>query len=146
LTVINDILDFSKVEAGMLELESLEFNLELLLHDVGSSIALQAQNKDLELICPAHIIPNQSFIADSGRIRKILNNLVGNAIKFTEEGEVSVSCKVQKQTEQCTKFLFEITDTGIGITDEQQSKLFERFSQADGYTTRKYGGTGLGRS
>ena len=146
LTVINDILDFSKVEAGMLELESLEFNLESLLHDVGRSIAFQAHNKELELICPANIIPSQSFIADSGRIRQILNNLVGNAIKFTEEGEVSVSCKVQEQTKQCTKFLFEITDTGIGITDEQQSKLFERFSQADGSTTRKYGGTGLGLS
>jgi len=146
LTIINDILDFSKVEAGMLELEPLEFSLELLLHDVGSSIAFQAQNKDLELICPANIIPSQSFIADPGRIRQILNNLIGNAIKFTDEGEVSVYCTVQEQTEQHTKLLFEINDTGIGLTEGQQSDLFERFNQADGSTTRKYGGTGLGLS
>ncbi len=146
LTIINDILDFSKVEAGLLELEPLEFDLELLLHDVGSSIAFQAHNKGLELICPANIMLSQSFIADPGRIRQILNNLVGNAIKFTDEGEVSVYCKVQEQTEQRTKFLFEITDTGIGLSNEQQSNLFERFSQADDSTTRKYGGTGLGLS
>ena len=146
LTIINDILDFSKVEAGMLELEPIEFDLELLLHDVGSSIAFQAHNKGLELICPANIMLSQSFIADPGRIRQILNNLVGNAIKFTDEGEVLVYCKVQEQTVQHTKILFEITDTGIGLTDEQQSKLFERFSQADSSTTRKYGGTGLGLS
>jgi len=146
LTVINDILDFSKVEAGMLELEPLEFDLELLLHDVGNSISFQAHNKNIELICPANIIPSQSFIADPGRIRQILNNLIGNAIKFTDKGEVSVYCKVQEQVGQHTKLLFEITDTGIGLTDKQQSKLFERFSQADGSTTRKYGGTGLGLS
>jgi|GEM_PF-1247460 len=146
LTVINDILDFSKVEAGKLELEPVEFNLELLLHDVGSSIAFQAHNKNIELICPANIMPSQSFIADPGRIRQILNNLIGNAVKFTEKGEVSVCCKEQEQTEQHTKLLFEVTDTGIGLTDEQQSKLFERFSQADTSTTRKYGGTGLGLS
>jgi two-component system, sensor histidine kinase and response regulator len=146
LSVINDILDFSKVEAGMLELEPLEFDLELLLHDVGSSIAFQAHNKGLELICPANIIPNQSFIADPGRIRQILNNLIGNAIKFTDEGEISVYCKVQEQTKQHTKILFEISDTGIGLSDEQKNNLFERFSQADSSTTRKYGGTGLGLS
>ena len=146
LTVINDILDFSKVEAGMLDLELLEFDLELLLHDIGSSISFQAHNKNLELICPANLIPNQSFIADSGRLRQILNNLIGNAVKFTEEGEVSVCCNVQERTEQHTKLLFEVRDTGIGLTDEQQSKLFERFTQADGSTTRKYGGTGLGLS
>jgi signal transduction histidine kinase/PleD family two-component response regulator len=146
LTIINDILDFSKVESGVLELEPLEFDLELLLRDVGSSLALQAHNKSLQLICPANIMPNNLFIADSGRIRQILNNLINNAIKFTEHGEVSVYCKVQEQTDQSAKLLFEITDTGIGLTDEQQNKIFERFSQADGSTTRKYGGTGLGLS
>jgi len=146
LTVINDILDFSKVEAGMLMLEPLEFDVELLLHDVGSSISFQAHKKNIELICPANIIPNQTFIADSGRIRQILNNLIGNAVKFTAEGEVSVCCKIREQTEQRTKLLFEITDTSIGLTDEEQGKLFERFSQADSSTTRKYGGTGLGLS
>jgi PAS domain S-box-containing protein len=146
LTVINDILDFSKVEAGKLELEPLEFDLELLLHDLGSSIAFQAHNKKIELICPANVITNKPFIADPGRIRQVLNNLIGNAVKFTEEGEVSVYCKIQEQSEQHTTLLFEITDTGIGLTDEQQAKLFKPFSQADGSTTRKYGGTGLGLS
>jgi PAS domain S-box-containing protein len=146
LGVINDILDFSKVEAGKLELESLEFDLELLLHDLGSTLSFQAHNKQLELICPANIISTQSFIADPGRIRQILNNLVGNAIKFTDKGEVSVYCKIQEQTEQKTKLLFEVTDTGIGLSREQLNNLFERFSQADGSTTRKYGGTGLGLS
>jgi two-component system sensor histidine kinase/response regulator len=146
LSIINDILDYSKVEAGMLALEPLEFDLEVLLHDLATSLAFQAHNKGLELICPANILPAQSFIADSGRIRQILNNLIGNAIKFTEQGEVSVHCKVQEQTKQHTKLLFEISDTGIGLTVADQNKLFERFSQADGSTTRKYGGTGLGLS
>ena len=146
LGVINDILDFSKVEAGKLELEPLEFDLALLLHDLGSTLSFQAHNKQLELICPANLIPTQSFVADPGRIRQILNNLVGNAIKFTDKGEVSVNCKIEEKTEQRTKLLFEVTDTGIGLSEEQRSKLFERFSQADGSTTRKYGGTGLGLS
>jgi two-component system sensor histidine kinase/response regulator len=146
LCIINDILDYSKVEAGMLALEPLEFDLEVLLHDLATSLAFQAHNKGLELICPANILPAQSFIADSGRIRQILNNLIGNAIKFTEQGEVSVYCKVQEQTKQHTKLLFEVSDTGIGLTLADQNKLFERFSQADGSTTRKYGGTGLGLS
>jgi two-component system sensor histidine kinase/response regulator len=146
LGVINDILDFSKVEAGKLELEPLEFDLAMLMHDLGSTLAFHAHKKNLELICPANITPAQSFIADSGRIRQILNNLVGNAIKFTEEGEVSVYCKVQEQTEKFTRLLFEVTDSGIGLTEADQNKLFERFSQADGSTTRKYGGTGLGLS
>ncbi|MBA6378331.1 MULTISPECIES: response regulator [unclassified Colwellia] len=146
LSIINDILDYSKVEAGMLALEPLEFDLEVLLHDLATSLAFQAHNKGLELICPANILPAQSFIADPGRIRQILNNLIGNAIKFTEQGEVSVYCKVQEQTKQHTKLLFEISDTGIGLTLADQNKLFERFSQADGSTTRKYGGTGLGLS
>jgi len=146
LTIINDILDFSKVEAGMLDLECLEFDLGQLLHDVGSAIAFRAHEKGLELICPANLIQHQSFKADPGRIRQILNNLIGNAIKFTEQGEVSVYCKVQAQSDKHTQLLFEVTDTGIGLTEEEQNKLFDRFSQADGSTTRKYGGTGLGLS
>lgn len=146
LNVINDILDYSKVEAGMLELEPLEFDLVVLLHQLGSGLAFQAHNKGLELICPANLIPPQSFIGDPGRIRQILNNLVGNAIKFTKQGEVSVHCKVEKCTLHTSTLLFEVTDTGIGLTAEEQLTLFERFSQADGSTTRKYGGTGLGLS
>jgi len=146
LNVINDILDYSKVEAGMLELEPIEFDLPVLLHDLGSSLAFQAHNKGLELICPANLMPSQTFVGDPGRIRQILNNLVGNAIKFTEQGEVSVHCKVQKCTLQSTTLFFEVTDSGIGLSQDDQNKLFERFSQADGSTTRKYGGTGLGLS
>jgi PAS domain S-box-containing protein len=146
LNVINDILDYSKVEAGMLELEPLEFDLSVLLHDLGSSLAFQAHNKGLELICPANLMPPRSFVGDPGRIRQILNNLVGNAIKFTEEGEVSVHCEVQECTLQSNSLFFEVTDSGIGLSAAEQHKLFERFSQADGSTTRKYGGTGLGLS
>lgn len=130
----------------MLELEPIEFDLGLLLHELGSFIAIHAHDKGLELICPASPILHRSFIADPGRIRQILNNLISNAIKFTTHGEVAVYCKVQEHTQLRTKLLIEVTDTGIGLSAEQQSKLFERFSQADGSTTRKYGGTGLGLS
>ena len=146
LSIINDILDFSKVEAGQLELEYLDFDMSFLLNEFGSTIALRAHEKGVELICPANIMQNQWFCADPGRVRQILNNLVGNAIKFTEQGEIAVHCTVQQQTESHTQLLFEVTDTGIGLSAEQQDRLFERFSQADGSTTRKYGGTGLGLS
>lgn len=144
LIIIDDILDYSKIEAGKLDLEPIEFDLGELLHELASSIAIQAHKKDLELICPANVIPTKSYIADPGRIKQILNNLIGNAIKFTERGEVSVFCNILEQTEQQTKLLFEIKDTGIGLNEEKQSHLFERFSQADNSTTRKFGGTGLG--
>lgn len=144
LIIINDILDYSKIEAGMLDLDPIEFDLGVLLHELASSIAVQAHEKDLELICPANVISTKSYIADPGRIKQILNNLIGNAIKFTEHGEVSVSCNIQEQTEHRTKFIFEVKDTGIGLNHHKQSLLFERFSQADSSTTRKFGGTGLG--
>ncbi|WP_339724536.1 response regulator [uncultured Paraglaciecola sp.] len=144
LSIINDILDFSKVEAGMLEMESIDFDMDLLMNEFGSSIAVRAHEKGLELICPANPIQNQCFSADPGRIRQILNNLVGNAIKFTEKGEVAVYYQVQKKTEKRSTILIEVTDTGIGLSAEQQAGLFERFSQADGSTTRRHGGTGLG--
>jgi PAS domain S-box-containing protein len=144
LSIINDILDFSKVEAGMLEMESIDFDMDLLMNEFGRSIAIRAHEKGLELICPANPIQHKCYSADPGRVRQILNNLVGNAIKFTEQGEVAVYYKVQQQTEARTKVLFEVKDTGIGLSEEQQAGLFERFSQADGSTTRKHGGTGLG--
>jgi PAS domain S-box-containing protein len=144
LSIINDILDFSKVEAGMLEMESIEFDMDLLMNEFGSSIAVRAHEKGLELICPANPVQNKCFSADPGRIRQILNNLVGNAIKFTEQGEVAVYYKVQQQTGSRSKVLIEVKDTGIGLSAEQQAGLFERFSQADGSTTRRHGGTGLG--
>ncbi|GAC17438.1 response regulator [Paraglaciecola arctica] len=144
LSIINDILDFSKVEAGMLEMESIDFDMDLLMNEFGRSIAVRAHEKGLELICPANPVQHKCYSADPGRIRQILNNLVGNAIKFTEQGEVAVYYKVQQQTDARTKVLIEVTDTGIGLSAEQQAGLFERFSQADGSTTRKHGGTGLG--
>jgi two-component system sensor histidine kinase/response regulator len=144
LSIINDILDFSKVEAGMLEMEMLEFDMNLVMNDFGRSIAFRAHEKGLELICPAEIINHQWFNSDSGRIRQVLNNLVGNAIKFTQDGEVAVHYHILKQSLLRTKVLFEITDTGIGLSREQQDGLFERFTQADGSTTRRFGGTGLG--
>lgn len=144
LAIINDILDFSKVEAGMLDMEAIKFDMGLLMNDFGNSIAVRAHEKGLELICPANPIEHHWYSADPGRIRQILNNLVGNAIKFTEQGEVAVYYRVQQQYESHTKVLFEVTDTGVGLSSEQQAGLFERFSQADGSTTRKHGGTGLG--
>lgn len=146
LSIINDILDFSKVEAGMLELEPIDFDLGMMMGEFASTIGHRAQEKGLELICPASPIVNQWFNADPGRISQIITNLVGNSIKFTEQGEVAVHCTVKQQKDSHTLLLFNITDTGIGLTDNQQSKLFERFTQADESTTRKYGGTGLGLS
>jgi two-component system sensor histidine kinase/response regulator len=158
LTIINDILDYSKVEAGMLELDPIDFDMGLMMHELGRAIALRAHEKGLEFICPAQPIQHQWFKADSGRIRQILNNLVGNAIKFTQHGEIAVHYNVLEQpalsgTTQstaalpaCTKLLIEVADTGIGLSGEQQDNLFERFSQVDSSTTRKFGGTGLGLS
>jgi PAS domain S-box-containing protein len=144
LSIINDILDFSKVEAGMLEMEILEFDMSQVMNDFGRTIAFRAHEKGVELICPAEALPQQWFNADPGRIRQILNNLVGNAIKFTNEGEVAVHYHVLKQSPLRTQLLFEVIDTGIGLSNDEQNGLFERFNQADGSTTRKYGGTGLG--
>jgi len=144
LTIINDILDFSKVEAGMLELELLEFDLGALLYEMGSTMGFRAHEKSLELICPANPIQHQWVKADPGRIRQVLNNLLSNALKFTQEGEVAVYCTVQEQTTLHTIILIEVSDTGIGLSLKEQAGLFERFNQADGSTTRKYGGTGLG--
>jgi len=152
LAIINDILDFSKVEAGKLELESIDFDMGLLLHESGRTLYHHAEDKGLELICPATPVEHQWFSADAGRIRQVINNLVGNAIKFTARGEVAVyysvleNEKTQNQTASQTKLLIEVIDTGIGLSEAQQAKLFKRFSQADGSTTRKYGGTGLGLS
>ncbi|MFQ5649524.1 MAG: response regulator, partial [bacterium] len=144
LTVINDILDFSKVEAGKLELESLNFNLHSMLEDVADLIAFKAENNGLTLTCflPPEI---ESFvIGDPGRLRQILINLANNAIKFTNEGEVAIRGELQHgtQAEMCVRFT--VADTGIGIPETAQRRLFESFSQVDASTTRKFGGTGLG--
>lgn len=144
LTLLNDILDFSKIEAQKLSIDPVNFNLGHLLEEVGSSLQFKADEKGLELICPATPVIDQWFNADSGRIRQILINLIGNAIKFTDKGEVGVFITFSdiKNSHQLIKI--EVKDTGIGISASQQSHLFEKFTQADGSTTRKYGGTGLG--
>jgi len=146
LSIINDILDFSKVEAGKLDLELIPFNLGKMMEDIGSSMSFQSHRKELPLICPANPIDHQWVKADPGRIRQILTNLIGNAIKFTSEGEVAVYVHLLEQNQGHKLFRFEVKDTGIGIGDTQQTLLFDKFSQADSSTTRKYGGTGLGLS
>ena len=146
LSIINDILDFSKVEAGKLDLELIPFNLGQMMEDIGSTLSFQSQRKELQLICPANPIINQWVKADPGRIRQVLTNLIGNAIKFTSLGEVAVYVRLLEQTQERKVFRFEVKDTGIGIDEKHQLQLFDKFSQADSSTTRKYGGTGLGLS
>ncbi len=144
LGIINDILDFSKIEAGKLELDSAPFNLRDLIEDLGELFAARAHGKDLELACriPANL--HESVHGDAGRVRQILTNLIGNAIKFTERGEVVVQAAVLEDSGDGMLIQFQIRDTGIGIAPENQSKIFQSFSQADSSTTRTYGGTGLG--
>ena len=146
LTIVNDILDFSKIEAGKLDLEIIDFDISALLSDLAQSMAFRAEEKNLELICPANLIAHQWFKGDPGRIRQVLTNLVGNAIKFTSEGEVKVNCEILAKENDQSHLKLTVSDTGIGITTQEQELLFERFTQADGSTTRKYGGTGLGLS
>ncbi|MBK9091063.1 MAG: response regulator [Holophagales bacterium] len=144
LAVINDILDFSKIEAGKLDLEELDFDLRTMLEDVAEMLAVRAQDKDLELIC--RIDPEMpTFLrGDPGRLRQILVNLIGNAIKFTPKGEVVVEAAAGKETEATLEVRFEVRDTGIGIPQAKLGVLFSAFQQVDASTTRQYGGTGLG--
>lgn len=144
LTLINDILDFSKIEAGKLELETLAFDLETLLGDICSALAVQAHQKGLELAYNIDSKVPALLKGDPGRLRQILNNLTNNAIKFTEKGEVAVFVNLEKETDQKAMLHFSIQDTGIGIPREKTQLLFEKFTQADASTTRRFGGTGLG--
>ena len=144
LSLIEDILDFSKIEARRLDLEHIEFNLRDLLEDTLRILAMPAESKDLELVC--RIPPDTpEFVAgDPGRLRQIIINLAGNAIKFTKRGEVVVDVRVLSALGGAAELHFIVTDTGIGIAPEKQQLIFEAFSQADSSTTREYGGTGLG--
>jgi PAS domain S-box-containing protein len=161
LTIINDILDFSKLEAGKIELEQIEFNLPDLVEEVCTLLSSRAHSKGLELNC---FLPSNlplRWQGDPTRIRQVLTNLIGNAVKFTEQGEVSVKVSMPKKDDAdaapapgrlaaCMPSLvtlrFEVEDTGIGISAETQARLFQAFSQADNSTSRRYGGTGLGLS
>ena len=144
LAVINTILDFSKIEAGKLELESIEFNLRDTLAPTLKTLALRAHEKSLELNYQVRPDVPETLVGDPGVLRQIIVNLVGNAIKFTERGEVSIrdGARVGKMRGECLHFT--VRDTGIGIPLEKQAGIFEAFAQADSSTTRRYGGTGLG--
>ncbi len=144
LAVINDILDFSKIEAGKLELEQLDFAPRALLEEMVEMFAQRAQAKGLELVLRVDSSVPAWVGGDPHRLRQILLNLIGNAIKFTAAGEVEVSCRRVATPEAATRLRFAVRDTGIGITAEQRPRLFSAFSQGDGSTTRKFGGTGLG--
>jgi len=144
MTLINDILDFTKIEAKKMELESTKFNLQNFLHDLISSLAFQAHKKKLELICDVPPSLPREIVGDPGRLGQILTNILGNAIKFTKEGEVVLSIAEQTRTEESITLLFTVSDTGIGISAEKQKIIFGVFAQADGSMTRKFGGTGLG--
>jgi two-component system sensor histidine kinase/response regulator len=146
LTVINDILDFSKIEAGKLEIDSIDMNLRGNIEDVGSMMAFQAAAKKLELIVDVHPDVPQHVTGDPQRIRQCLINLVGNAIKFTREGEVAIIVRVTNDEAEQMRIRFEVRDTGIGVSDEALQNLFKPFTQADASTTRHFGGTGLGLS
>ena len=146
LVLLNDILDFSKIEAGRLDMEIIEFNLRDSLDDTMKTVSLRAHEKGLELVC--HILPEvpEALRGDPTRLRQIVINLIGNAIKFTSQGEVLMRVETQRESEGEATLHFAVTDTGVGIPLDKQASIFEAFTQADNSTTRKYGGTGLGLS
>jgi two-component system, sensor histidine kinase and response regulator len=144
LTLINDILDFSKIEAGKLDLEILDFDLRTTIEEVSDILAVKPQEKGLEYICFLDPQAPSRLRGDEGRLRQVLNNLVGNAIKFTDEGEVALHVTLEHETEDTATLRFTVRDTGIGISDDRVSRLFTAFTQADASTTRRYGGSGLG--
>ncbi|MGB7060939.1 MAG: PAS domain S-box protein [Candidatus Zixiibacteriota bacterium] len=146
LELLNDILDLSKIEADRVELETIDFDLRVTVEGVADTLATKASAKGLELACIIHSQVPCLLRGDPGRIRQILMNLAGNAIKFTETGEVVIRVELEKETEDKAMLLLSVSDTGVGIPTEKQAWIFESFTQADGSTTRKHGGTGLGLS
>jgi two-component system sensor histidine kinase/response regulator len=146
LGIINDILDFSKIEAGKLDIENTEFHFEDTLDNLSTVVGHKAQDKGLEFLISAQPDIPPNLVGDPLRLGQILINLVNNAIKFTEHGEVMLTVALEEQIEDRVRLKFTVRDTGIGMTPEQCSRLFQAFSQADTSTTRKYGGTGLGLS
>jgi PAS domain S-box-containing protein len=144
LTLINDILDFSKIEAGKLELEVLDFDLSAILEDTAELLAYKAQDKGLDLVCLVEPEVPLLLRGDPGRLRQIIVNLGGNAIKFTHQGGITLRASLAAEDERQATVRFAVADTGIGISPENQKRLFSPFVQVDGSTSRKYGGTGLG--
>jgi two-component system sensor histidine kinase/response regulator len=146
LGLINDILDFSKIEAGKLEMEQVDFSLEEVLETVTSFASQNAYSRGLELLLNISEDIPLDLVGDPHRLSQVLVNLLGNSVKFTEAGEVELRATLSEKTGEKVKLRFSVRDTGIGMTAEQSSKLFQPFTQADSSTTRKYGGTGLGLS
>ncbi len=146
LGIINDILDFSKIEAGKLTIENVDFNLEEVMNNVTTLVGMKVQDKGVELLVRNNQNVPQDLHGDPLRLGQILINLTNNAAKFTSEGEIIISAELLHKEKETVELQFSVHDTGIGMTQEQQSKLFQAFSQADVSTTRKYGGTGLGLS
>ena len=146
LHIINDILDLSKIEAGRLELEAIDFVLHASVESAVDVLAHNAYRKGLEFTCRIDPRIPMNLVGDPGRLRQILINLGGNAIKFTEAGEIDIACLLEGSIEESITIHFQVSDTGIGIPEEKQALVFENFAQVDGSTTRKYGGTGLGLS
>jgi len=144
ITVINDILDFSKIEAGKLDLEELDFNLRETLESTLKILTVRSEEKGLELLCDVAPDVPKMVRGDSSRLRQIVTNLVGNAIKFTEKGQVSLKVQTDFTVREDHLLQFVVSDSGIGVSPEKQKLIFDPFSQADNSTTRKYGGTGLG--
>jgi two-component system sensor histidine kinase/response regulator len=146
MTLINDLLDFSKVEAKKIELESISFNVHDFIYETISPLAFEAYKKKLDLVCDVPQSMSYNVIGDPARLKQVMINLVSNALKFTNEGEVVVSVKEELRTAGAVSLQFTVRDTGIGIPQDKQSIIFDAFAQADGSMTRKFGGTGLGLS
>ncbi len=144
LGLINDILDFSKIEAGRLELEEIPFALSSTVSDMIKTLTLRAEEKGVDLLYHVQEDVPAVLIGDPGRLRQVIVNLVGNAVKFTDGGEIVLRVGLESETEHTANLRFEVKDSGIGIHPEKQKLVFDAFSQADGSTTRQYGGTGLG--
>jgi len=144
LNLINDILEYGKIEAGKLELECIDFNLRSTVEDVLGQFAERAQTKGLEISALVHASVPTGLRGDPGRLRQILTNFVANAVKFTEQGDVTLQAFLEEDLPDAVVIRFEVTDSGIGIAQDTQARLFQPFTQADSSTSRKYGGTGLG--
>jgi signal transduction histidine kinase/CheY-like chemotaxis protein len=144
LTIVNDILDFSKIEAGKLEIESMGFDLRLVIEEVNEMLAHRAADKGLDLLLQYPSSLPCHFVGDAGRIRQVVTNLVGNAVKFTARGQVLISVECERRDDSAAHMRIAVSDTGPGIPAEKLGSVFEKFNQLDGSATRQYGGTGLG--